>query len=121
MQKAKPVKRVRQTDAIFENVKRENQASDEREDSLRISIDTKAKVDLGNFSRGGKSRGREANKASDHDMQAKDKLVPFGILDVLGGALTIILGTSRETSDFLADCLQQWWDENEERYAEIRR
>ena len=121
VQKAKPLKKVRQTDAIFDNVQRENGASDEREDSLRISIDSKAKVDLGEFSRGGLSRGEKATQALDHDMQAKQKLVPFGILDVLGGLLTITFGTSRETSDFIADCLQQWWDANRERYAHIRQ
>ena len=71
VQKAKPVKRIRETDAIFENVHRENLASDEREDSLRISIDTKAKLDVGDFSRGGTARGLEATKAWDHDMRAK--------------------------------------------------
>ena len=71
VQKAKPVKRVGPTNAIFENVHRANQASDEREDSLRISIDTKAKVDLGDFSRDGQIRGQQAPKAWDHDMQAK--------------------------------------------------
>lgn len=71
VQKAKPLKRVRETDAIFENVHRENQASDEREDSLRISIDSKAKLNVGDFSRRGKSRGKKATKAWDHDMQAK--------------------------------------------------
>jgi len=121
VQKAKPVKRVRETDAIFENVKRENEASDQREDSLRISIDGKAKVDLGDFSRRGKSRGKEAIQADDHDMRAKEKLAPFGILDVLGGLLTVIFGISRETSDFIADCLQQWWDASKDRYAHIRQ
>ena len=48
-------------------------------------------------------------------------MVPFGVLDVVGGLLTIIFGTSRETSDFIADCLQQWWDANRERYAHIRQ
>jgi len=71
VQKAKPVKKVQETDAIFENVQRENAASDARTDSLRISIDTKAKVDLGEFSRGGQSRGATATKALDHDMQSK--------------------------------------------------
>ncbi len=71
VQKAKPQKRVRQTDAIFDNVRRENEASDARADSLRISIDSKAKVNLGDFSRGGKSSGKQAQKASDHDMQSK--------------------------------------------------
>jgi hypothetical protein len=69
--KARPVKRIRETNAIFDNVHHENQASDEREDSLRISIDTKAKLDVGDFSRGGKSRGEEATRAWDHDMRAK--------------------------------------------------
>ena len=81
VQKAKPLKKVRHTDAIFDNVERENRASDEREDSLRISIDTKAKVDLGEFSRGGVSRGEKATQALDHDMQVKQKMVPFGVLD----------------------------------------
>jgi len=121
VQKAKPVKKVRETDAIFENVQRENQASDERKDSLRISIDTKDKVKVGDLSRGGQSRGAEATKANDHDMQYKEKLVPFGILDVLGCLLSIIFGTSRETSDFIADCLQQWWNANASQYAHIRQ
>jgi len=56
--KAKPLKKVRETDDIFANVERENQASDARADSLRISIDTKAKLDVGEFSRGGQSRSR---------------------------------------------------------------
>ena len=43
VQKAKPVKRVQQTNAIFENVREANQAADQREEALRISIDTKAR------------------------------------------------------------------------------
>lgn len=121
VQKAKPVKKVRQTDAIFDNVQRENQASDARADSLRISFDAKAILKVGDFSRGGQSRGKEATKACDHDMDVKEKLIPFGILDVLGCVLTIIFGTSRQTSDFIADCLQQWWDTNTDHYAHIRQ
>ena len=71
VQKAKPLKRVGQTNAIFENVRCANQASDEDENSLRISIDSKAKVDLGEFSRGGQARGQQTPQAWDHDMQAK--------------------------------------------------
>jgi len=121
VQKAKPIKKVRETDAIFENVKKENQASDEREDSLRISIDSKAKLDIGNFSRGGKLRGKEAVKADDHDMHGKEKLVPFGILVVFRSFLTIIFGTSGETSDFIVDCLQKWWNDNKESYTHINQ
>ncbi len=63
VQKDRPLKRIRETDAIFENVQRENEASDKREDSLRISIDAKAKVDLGDFSRRGKSREKKSNSS----------------------------------------------------------
>jgi hypothetical protein len=56
VQKAKPLKKVSETDAIFDNLDQVNKASDLREDSLRISIDTKAKVDLCDSSRGGTSR-----------------------------------------------------------------
>jgi hypothetical protein len=45
VQKKKPIKRIKETDAIFEQVHRENKKSDQRADSLRISIDSKAKVD----------------------------------------------------------------------------
>jgi len=119
VQKKKPIKRVKETDAIFESVREENEKSDQRPDSLRISIDTKAKVNVGPFSRRGRSRGASAVDALDHDYEPEHKLVPFGILDVLAGSLTIIFGTSRETSDFIVDCLQQWWDENKERYTHI--
>jgi len=44
VQKAKPLKKVLETDAIFDNLHKINQASDLREDSLRISIDTKRKL-----------------------------------------------------------------------------
>jgi Rhodopirellula transposase DDE domain len=121
VQKAKPVKRVRDTEAIFAHGHRENHASDARDDSLRISMDTKAKLNVGAFSRGGTARGSEAIQAWDHDMRPQQKLVPCGILEVLGGLLTIIFGTSRETSDFLVDCLQQWWNLSQAHYRHIRQ
>jgi hypothetical protein len=121
VQKAKPFKKVRETDAIFANVHQENAAADARADALRISIDTKAKVKVGEFSRGGEARGAEATKAQDHDMHPEAQLVPVGILEVLAGVLTVVMGTSRETSDFIADCLQQWWDQTKARHGHIRQ
>jgi hypothetical protein len=121
VQKAKPLKKVSETDAIFDNLDEINTASDLREDSLRISIDTKAKVDLCDSSRGGTSRCRKAVKADDHDMGLKDKLAPFGILNMTTGLLTVIFGISFETSDFIVDCLEQWWDDNKEQYSHIKQ
>jgi len=121
VQKAKPLKKIPETDAIFDNLIKINKASDLREDSLRISIDTKAKVDLCDSSRGGTSRCRKAVKANDHDMGFKDKLAPFGILNVMTGLLTILFGVSFETSDFIVDCLEHWWNNNKEQNSHIKQ
>jgi hypothetical protein len=121
VQKAKPLKKIPQTDDIFEKTKRANEVSDLRTDSLRISIDSKAKVDLCDSSRGGTSRCKKAVKANDHDMGLKDKVTPFGILNMTTGLLTIIFGVSFETSDFIVDCLEQWWLDNKENNLHIRQ
>ena len=121
VQKAKPLKKIPETDAIFDKLNKINKESDLREDSLRISIDTKAKVDLCDSSRGGTSRCKKAVQASDHDMGLKDKLAPFGILNMMTGLLTIMFGVSFETSDFIVDCLEHWWDENKEQNSHIRQ
>lgn len=121
VQKSKPLKKVSETDAIFDNLKEVNKASDLREDSLRISMDTKAKVDLCDSSRGGTSRCRKGVKADDHDMGRKDKLTPLGILNIMTGLLTIIFGVSFETSDFIVDGLQHWWDGNKDQYSHIKQ
>lgn len=58
IQKGKPLKKTEDTDAIFANVqtaKREARSDDE---TLEISVDTKAKVALGEYSRGGKNPDR---------------------------------------------------------------
>jgi hypothetical protein len=121
VQKAKPLKKIPETDAIFDKLLNVNKASDLRADSLRISIDTKAKVDLCDSSRGGTSRCKKAVQASDHDMGLKDKLAPFGILNVMSGLLTVLFGTSFETSDFIVDCLELWWNDNKEQYRHIKQ
>ncbi len=94
--------------------------SDENPESLRISVDAKAKVNIGEFSRNGESRDREAKKASDHDMNPESKLTPYGILNVLSGLLTIYLVNSFETSDFISDCVEAWWEENKAAYGHIK-
>ena len=86
--KAKPAKKIKEVDAIFDNVRKVNEHSDANPKSVRISIDAKAKLTIGYFSRGGKSRDKEAKKAEDHDMNPTARLVPYGILNVLTGLVT---------------------------------
>jgi hypothetical protein len=121
VQKTKPLKKIKETEAIFENVRQENQAADDDPEVIRISMDAKAKVAVGDFSRDGQSRGAEATKAWDHDPEPEKKLVPYGILDVISGLLSIFIGTSNGTSDFMADCLEQWWEANQAPYPNARR
>ena len=87
--------------------------------SLRISIDSKAKVKIGNLSRNGKSRSLEAKQADDRDMVWTSTLVPFGILNLSTDKLSIYFGNSAETSDFIVDCLTRWWSEHKEYYHEL--
>ena len=121
VQKTKPLKKIKETDAIFANVRQENQAADNAPDVIRISMDAKAKVAVGDFSRDGESRGTEATKAWDHDPEPEQKLVPQGILDLTSCLLSIFIATSNGTSDFFADCLEQWWEANKVRYPNARR
>jgi hypothetical protein len=80
--KTKPVKKIPETHAIFAHVHDANQASDQDPKSLRLSIESTAKVKIGHLARGGKDRTKEARKADDHDTEIKAILVPFGMLDV---------------------------------------
>jgi hypothetical protein len=59
IQKGKPLKKTKETDPIFANVKQvKNQVRDDPE-ALEISVDTKAKVALGDYVRGGKNQDRQ--------------------------------------------------------------
>jgi hypothetical protein len=90
-------------------------------ETLRISLDTKAKVKIGAFSRGGVARGQESVHAADHDMHPEAVLAPAGILEVANDQLNIVFGTSRDTSDFVADCLELWWTNRQSVHPGVRR
>jgi Rhodopirellula transposase DDE domain len=113
------LKKIPETDAIFENVFAANQAADEHPRTLRLSIDSKAKVKIGNLSRGGKDRGLEAVQAGDHDSEWYAVLVPFGILNTQTDQLSIYFGQSAETSDFIVDCLCDWWRDHHTQYSHL--
>lgn len=72
-------------------------------------MDCKATVNIGDYSRGGKTRG--GDKASDHDMGCKEKYTPFGIVNEGTGQLYLTFGSSAKTSDFIIDSLYGWWEQ----------
>jgi hypothetical protein len=93
VQKSKPQKKIPETDAIFENTHTRNQEADNNPECLRISMDVKAKVHIGELSRGGQARGASALQACDHDLEVKEKLTPVGIFEPVTGKSTIFLTT----------------------------
>jgi transposase len=65
IQKGKPLKKTAQTDAIFDNVKAVREEMKHDASTLEISMDTKAKVNEGDYARGGKNPdgvGRECGQ-----------------------------------------------------------
>lgn len=58
IQKGRPLKKTEHTDAIFENVQAVKAAARADPQTLEISGDTKAKVAIGDYSRGGKNTDR---------------------------------------------------------------
>lgn len=118
-QKAKPLKKIPETDAIFKNVHKANQAADDNPEALRISIDCFATVKIGNLSRGGSARTQKSKQADDHDTKIEATLGTEGIREMGEDHLTIFMGQSFETSDFIVDCLERWWDENSDNFSHI--
>lgn len=107
-----------QTDAIFERLKRVNGEADASEDTLRLSLDAKASVKIGLFSRGGRTWAKV--KASDHDFRADAKLTPFGILLPRYGELTLYFAQSALTSDFIVDVVEMWWQTVRGRFPKVK-
>jgi Rhodopirellula transposase DDE domain len=60
IQKGKPLKKTEETDAIFANVKEVREQSRSDPGVLEISMDTKAKVSVGDYVRGGKNPDRRS-------------------------------------------------------------
>lgn len=105
--KCRPLKKIPETNDIFDRVHAINTEADGTPGVLRISLDTKAVVNIGAFSRGGKNRC--SVKALDHDFVPESKLTPFGILLPDTGESHLWFSTSKATADFMVDCLEEAW------------
>lgn len=107
VRKTRPLKKIPETDAIFEQLHKENIAADNDETVLRISMDAKASVLVGPFSRGGQTRIMV--KALDHDFNPDEKLSLFGFLLPQHPHVSLYFSNSPVTSDFIVDCLRKFW------------
>jgi len=106
VRKVKPLKKIKETDAIFLNLNEKHDRYKGESNVVRLSIDTKDKVKVGAFSRGGQSRINV--QAIDHDF-GNVYLTPFGILDLTNDDLDIMFTETKVTADFMVDCLEKFW------------
>ena len=100
-------KKIAETDEIFSHVHASNKTADEIQGVVRLSIDTKANVNIGPFSRGGYSR--QAVHACDHDFNPDMILKPFGIYLPAENETYFYFTDSNVTADFMVDALQDLW------------
>jgi hypothetical protein len=76
-----------------------------------LSIDTKKKEMLGNFSRPGACYSQNMRRVNDHDFAcySQGQIVPHGIYDVNTNTGYVTLGTSKDTSEFVCENLYRVW------------
>jgi hypothetical protein len=116
--KTKPQKRIPETDAIFEQLHQVNQQADADPHTLRISIDAKVAVKVGEYDRGGKTR--MPTHANDHDFDSTLTLTPYGIFLPEFNELFLFFVTSKLTADCIVDLIEQWWKQTKDRFAHIQ-
>jgi hypothetical protein len=105
--KSKPIRKIKETNEIFDQVHKINKEADEESGTVRLSIDTKAVVAIGDLSRGGKSR--QGEEALDHDFKPEHKLTPFGIFRPDTNETFLFFTTGSATADFMVDRLEEIW------------
>jgi len=83
-----------------------------REGGLPIlSVDTKKKELVGNFKNAGATRRREADAVNAHDFpsDARYRVAPYGLYDLLANKGHVAAGTSADTPLFAAEAVARWW------------
>lgn len=68
---------------------------------------------MGNLYREGTLYTQELLRVFDHDFPylAQGVIIPYGIYDVLKNEGFVVIGTSKDTSEFVCDCIRLWWNE----------
>jgi hypothetical protein len=97
-------------DAQFRYIKKMRGKFVKRGDPV-ISIDCKKKELVGDFKNAGEAWRESAIEVLDHDFRsnAKGTAAPFGFYDQEANRGFVVVGTSRETPEFVVDCLRTWW------------
>ena len=111
-------KKIPETEAIFDELAKTNKQADEDPSTLRLSLDAKARVNIGLFDRGGKNR--ITVETFDHDFNPKTTLTPYGIFIPELDELFLYFTCSTITSDFIVDRLEEFWESQQSRFTNIK-
>jgi len=84
---------------------------------LELSMDAKAVIKVGEFSRYGSSRVLVFTL--DHDHGFDGKVTPYGILLTAHKELTVSLATGPVTADFIVDQVDAWWCAHRARFPQV--
>lgn len=76
-----------------------------------ISIDTKKKELLGDFSRDGQAWTDGVVKAFDHDFPSagSGKVIPYGVYDLAQNNALVLLAQGSDTGELACNALRRWW------------
>ncbi len=98
---------MKETDAIFEQLARLHAHAQADPSVLRLSLDAKATVNVGPFSRHGQTRVHL--QAADHDFKPEGVLTPYGLFLPDWNETYLYFTQSKVTADFMVDCLHDFW------------
>lgn len=89
----------------------------------RVSVDTKKKELVGQFKNPGRTWRREEEPVNDHDFasDSQGRAAPYGVYDPERNTGHVCVTTSRDTPDFAADALCDWWRRNRVHYPKAQR
>ena len=118
VKKSQPLKKIPETDAIFEQLALVNAEADADETALRLSVDAKGTILLALLSRGGFNRLEV--KGLDHDFRPDEKVTPVGVFLPQYNELYIFLVTGPVTSDAIVDCIGAVWAMIADRFALVQ-
>jgi hypothetical protein len=117
VQKSRPLKKIPETDAIFAQLDHLHTEVLSDPSVLRVSMDAKATVLVGPFSRHGQTR--VVIRALDHDFRPEQTLTPWGIFLPEHHELYLYFIASSVTADFIVDCLRDFWQTVHDRFPQV--
>jgi transposase len=117
VKKCKPLRKIPETDKIFEQVHLVNEDADLDPQKLRISLDCKATVKIGCYSRGGTNRIKQ--HAYDHDFEPEETLTPLGIFLPQNAESHMWFCKGHVSADCMVDRLEELWPKLRKQFPQV--